>query len=182
MREATMPADVTLPGEDALFRQRKTMLKALMAAAAPALAGAVALVSTPHVLRQPAGLGGLGLLGLAGLAGMLAYLFWRRRWWAGLPALMAALSAAAFTGYSLIRPLAAYYAANPPADLAGLAEPLILISPSLVLCLLCLSLSRWLAKGMGLARRLGAQPVSGHFWPLTALWVALLVIDFTGLV
>lgn len=175
-----MPVDVTLPGEEEQFRQRKAMFKAIMAAGAPALAGLVALVSTPHILQETAGMGPLGLLSVAGMAGVLAYLLWRRRWWAGLPAFIAALAAAAFTGYSLARPLAVYYASNPPLDLAGLTAPLILLSPSLVLCILCLSLSVWLAKGMTIARRLGPQPVSRHFWPLMALWVALLAIDLAG--
>jgi len=181
MREATMPADVILAGEEEIFRQRKAMLKAIMAAAAPALAGLVALVSTPHILQEVAGVGPLGLLAAAGLAGVLAYLLWRRHWWAGLPALMGALATAAFTGYSLARPLAVYYASNPPLDLAGLTAPLILLSPSLVLCVLCLSLARWLGRGMGLARRLGSRPVSRHLWPLMALWLALLAIDLAGL-
>ncbi|MFH1059533.1 MAG: hypothetical protein V1797_12760 [Pseudomonadota bacterium] len=176
-----MPADVSLPGEDEQFKQRKAMLKAVMAAGAPALAAAVALVSTPRILQDVAGVGPLGLLSLAGLGGVLGYLLWRRHWWAGLPAIAAALATAAFTGYSLARPLAVYYSSNPPLDLAGLTAPLILLSPSLVLCILCLSLSRWLGRGMALARRLGSLPVSRHFWPLIALWLTLLLIDVTGL-
>lgn len=177
MREAIMTGP--LRGEDdlAAMAVRRRQLRTAMAGLAPAVVALVTLVSSPQALQTTWGVGPLGLLSLAGLAGVLTYLLWRGYWWAGLPALTVELGAGLLLGASLARPLMIYYSSNPPLDLAGLTAPLLMLSPSLVLSLLCLSLAWWLMRGVALARRLGPRPLSRHLWSVSLLWLGLLAWD-----
>lgn len=177
MREAIMTGTMGRDHGLADLGLRKRRLKAALASAAPAVVALVTLVSSPQALATAWGVGPLGLLALAGLAGVLTHLLWRGHWWAGLPALVVELGAGILVGGSLARPLLVYYSSNPPLDLAGLTAPLLMLSPSLVLCLLCLSLSWWLMRGMAQARRLGPRPLSRHLWSVSLLWLGLLTWD-----
>lgn len=177
MREAIMTGAMRREDDLAALAQRRRQLRAAMAGAAPAVAALVTLVSNPMALTAVWGIGPLGLLALAGLAGVLTYLLWQGYWWAGLPVLTVELGAGILVGGSLARPLLIYYSSNPPMDLAGLTAPLLMLSPSLVLSLLCLSLAWWLLRGMAQARRLGPRPLSRHLWSVSLLWLGLLAWD-----
>lgn len=177
MREAIMSGAIRRGDDLAALGLRKRQLRGAMAGSAPAVAALVTLVSNPQALLAAWGLGPLGLLALAGLAGVLVHLVWRGHWWAGLPGLALELGAGILLGGSLARPLLVYYSSNPPLDLAGLTAPLLMLSPSLVLSILCLSLAWWLARGMALARRQGPRPLSRHVWSLGLLWLGLLAWD-----
>lgn len=157
----------------------KSLLRAALAACAPALAAFVTLISTSVVFSlDTAGLGRMGVTAAGVTAACLAYLLWRGRWWAGLPALAIYAWGAAFFLYKFIRPLAAYLAANPVNNLGDLASPLLLLSPSLVLVMICVILGVAVLKGVRLCRVLAPRTVPLAAWGALILWLLILGGDY----
>ena len=153
----------------------KTLIKAAMAAAAPAVAAFVSLVSTSSVsLLTSVHLGEFGVAALGVLAAFLGYLLWKARWWAGLPALLVYAGGAVYFALKFLRPFSAYVEYNPIRDLGDLWGPLMMLSPSLVITLLCVGLGVLVVKGMILARRLQPLSVSPWAWGIILLWLVVL--------
>ncbi|MBU2469878.1 MAG: hypothetical protein KKC78_14665 [Proteobacteria bacterium] len=152
----------------------RTLVKGGLAAAAPGLAMVVvALAVEPTILLQNAKLGLLGLLGVAVELFALGYLLRKARWWAGIPALAACLAAVIFFILKFLRPLLAYWQYNPIKDLGGALEPLMLLSPQLVLALISFTLGLVVFKTMQVARRTAPLPVSRLAWGVMALWLVI---------
>ena len=154
------------------------MLKAALAAAAPVLAVVVVLISVDAVtVVQFTHLGRIGLAGLGVVLGGLAFLLWRGRWWAGVPAMI--ISALAMVAFALkfIRPMLAYFQVNPMRGIGDFIHPFVMLSPALVLVLISFVLLRVLVKGVRLARQLAPRPVSNAAWGVILLWAVILVGD-----
>jgi hypothetical protein len=167
-----------LKQEQAGDQEYKTMLKAALAAAAPVLAVVVILISVDAVtVLEMTNLGRIGLAGLGVVLGGLAFLLWRGRWWAGLPALL--ISALAMVAFALkfIRPLLAYFQVNPLQGLGDFIHPFVMLSPALVLVLISFVLFRVLLKGVQLAKQLAPRPVSNAAWGVILLWAVVFVGD-----
>lgn len=156
-------------------QQFKILLRSSLAASAPAVvvftllitANAVDILKTWHMGRL--GLAAAGVLSIG-----LGFLLWRGRWWAGLPTMAAAGLAALYFAYMFARPMAAYLAAN---DFRDIFQALIMLSPQLVLAVLCIGLCMLILKGVRLARELTPRPVGNGAWILLGLWLALLAGD-----
>ncbi|MCB2191596.1 MAG: hypothetical protein KQI62_08525 [Deltaproteobacteria bacterium] len=156
----------------------KNLVKGGLAAAAPGLAMlVVALAAEPTTLLQNAKLGFLGMLAVAVELFALGYLLRKGRWWAGLPALAACLGAIIFFITKFLRPLLAYWQYNPINDLGGVLEPLMLLSPQLVLVLISLTLGLVVLKTVRIARGAGPLPVGRLAWGVIFLWLVILAGD-----
>lgn len=156
----------------------KALLKGGLAAAAPGLAVlVVALAAEPTNLLQNAGLGFWGLLAVAVELFALGYLLRKARWWAGLPALAACLAAMVFFIFKFLRPLLAYWQYNPTNSLGEALEPLMLLSPQLVLVLIAFTLGLVVLKTVRLARKTGPFPVGRLAWGVMVLWLVILAGD-----
>jgi hypothetical protein len=127
-------------------------------------ANAVDILQTWHMGR-------LGMLAAGVVAIGCGFLLWRGRWWAGLPTMAAAGLAALYFAYTFARPMAAYLAAN---DFRDIFQAVIMLSPQLVLAVLCIGLFMLILKGVQLARALGSRPVGKGAWILLGLWLVLL--------
>jgi CHASE2 domain-containing sensor protein len=85
--------------------REKNRLKSSLAAAAPALIPLVMIVSTNSVtMLQVASLDRIGLLAAVVVIIALSYLLFRRRWWAGLPAMTAYIILFGLFAVKTIRP------------------------------------------------------------------------------
>ncbi|MFH2128517.1 MAG: hypothetical protein ABIK12_18535 [Pseudomonadota bacterium] len=156
----------------------KTLLKGGLAAAAPGLAVlVVALAAEPTNLLQNAKLGFWGLLAVAVELFALGYLLRKARWWAGLPALAACLAAIVFFITAFLRPLLAYWQYNPINSLGDVLEPLMLLSPQLVLVLISFTLGLVVLRTMRLARTAAPGRVTIMAWGVMALWLVILAGD-----
>ena len=165
----------TLPPE---VMTAKTLVKGGLATAAPGLAVVViAFAVEPTSLLQSVNLGLLGLLAIAVELFALGYLLRKARWWAGLPALAACLAAIAFFITKFLRPLLAYWQYNPIKDLGDALQPLMLLSPQLVLALISFTLGLVIFKTMRVARRTAPLPVSRLAWGVMLLWLVILAGD-----
>jgi len=159
--------------------QYKTLLRSSLAAAAPAIVVFTVMISANAVdILQAAHLGRLGLTAAGVLAVGLSFLLWRGRWWAGLPTMAASALAATFFAYKFARPMAAYISANPINSLGDVFHPLLILSPSLVVVLICVALVMAIFKGVRLARELGPRPVGKKVWILLGIWLVLLGGDY----
>ncbi len=155
--------------------QLKTLLRSALAAAAPAVVAFVALISANAVdLLQIFHLGRVGMAAMGVLAVSLGHLLWRGRWWAGLPSLAAAAVAVVYFAFKFARPMAAYLAANPINSLGDVLHPLVMLSPSLVVVVICVGLVMAIYKGTRLARAMGPRPVGRSAWVIFFVWLALL--------
>ncbi|MBU4565377.1 MAG: hypothetical protein KMY53_14765 [Desulfarculus sp.] len=156
----------------------KSLLKGSLAAAAPGLAVlVVALAAEPTNLLQNAKLGFWGLLAVAVELFALGYLLRKARWWAGLPALAACLAAIVFFITAFLRPLLAYWQYNPMNSLGDVLEPLMLLSPQLVLVLISFTLGLVVLRTMRLARSAAPGKVTLLAWGVMALWLVILAGD-----
>ncbi|BEQ14226.1 hypothetical protein [Desulfoferula mesophila] len=153
----------------------KTLLKGGLAAAAPGLAVlVVALAAEPTNLLQNAKLGFWGLLAVAVELFALGYLLRKARWWAGLPALAACLAAIVFFIIAFLRPLLAYWQYNPINSLGEALEPLMLLSPQLVLVLIAFTLGLVVLRTMWLARHTAPAPIGRLALGVMVLWLVIL--------
>ncbi|KMY69135.1 hypothetical protein AAU61_06385 [Desulfocarbo indianensis] len=158
--------------------QVKTLLRSALAVSAPAVVAFVALISANSLdLLQSVSLSRWGVVAVGVLAVSLGHLLWRGRWWAGLPALAAALIASFYFAFKFARPMAAYLAANPVNGLGDVLHPLVILSPSLVVVVICLALCMASFKGVRLARELGPRPVGRGAWIILGIWLAVLAGD-----
>ncbi|MBU1157475.1 MAG: hypothetical protein KJ921_16610 [Proteobacteria bacterium] len=156
----------------------KSLLKGGLAAAAPGLAVlVVAMAAEPTNLLQNAKLGFWGLLAVAVELFALGYLLRKARWWAGLPALAASLAAIVFFITTFLRPLLAYWQYNPMNSLGDVLEPLMLLSPQLVLVLISFTLGLVVLRTMRLARTAAPGKVTLLAWGVMALWLVILAGD-----
>ncbi len=156
-------------------RMNREMVKGGLAAAAPGLATlVVALAVEPVNLLIRFHLGFFGMLGLAAFLFAMAYLLRKARWWAGIPGLAATAAAMVFFAMKFIRPLNAYLDYNQVSGLSGLLEPLMLLSPQLVLVLISFTLGLVVLKTMRLARGMEPMPVNRMAWGVLILWLAIL--------
>ncbi|MFH2126713.1 MAG: hypothetical protein ABIK12_09355 [Pseudomonadota bacterium] len=159
--------------------QYKTLLRSSLAVSAPAIVVFTILISANAVdILQSAHLGRMGVAAAGVLAIGLGFLLWRGRWWAGLPTMAASALAAIFFAYKFARPMAAYISANPVNSLGDVFHPLLILSPSLVVVVICVALTMATFKGVRLARELGPRPVSKKAWILLGLWLVLLGGDY----
>ena len=160
-------------------RNQTALLRGSLATAAPALAALVTVFSTSAVtLLEVFGLGRWGMAASGVLVLCLSHLLWRGRWWAGLPTLLMALAAGVMFAVKFIRPLSAYMAANPTEGLGDLWQPLMMLSPSLVLVVICLGLVLLVLKGMAAAARSRHHRVSRLAWGLVVIWLLVLAGDW----
>jgi hypothetical protein len=156
----------------------RTLVRGGLAASAPAVVALAGLVSSSAVdLLNTFGLGRLGLAAAGVLAICLGWLLAKGRWWAGAPTLVAAGGAAVVFAYKFARPLAAYIGANPVGGLGDLTTPLIMLSPALVVVVLCVGLFMAVLKAMRAARAIGPRPVARAAWGVLAVWLVLLAGD-----
>jgi hypothetical protein len=154
------------------------MLKAALAAAAPVLAVVVILISVDAVgIMDITHLGRIGLAALGVVLAGLAFLLWRGRWWAGVPAMFVFMFAMVYFALKFIRPLLAYFQVNPLQGVGSVIEPFVMLSPSLVLVLISFLLFRVILRGVKLAKRLAPRPVSTAAWGVILLWVFVLAGD-----
>ena len=156
----------------------KSLVKGGLAAAAPGLAVlVVALAAEPTFLLQNAKLGFFGLLAVAVELFALGYLLRKARWWAGLPSLAACLAAIVFFITKFLRPLMAYWQYNPMNSLGEVLEPLMLLSPQLVLVLIAFTLGLVVLRTMRLARTTAPGKVTRLAWGVMLLWLVILAGD-----
>ncbi|MCF8040551.1 MAG: hypothetical protein K9K65_04560 [Desulfarculaceae bacterium] len=156
----------------------KSLVKGGLAAAAPGLAMLViAFAADPTFLLQNAKLGFFGLLAVAVELFALGYLLRKARWWAGIPTLVACLAAIVFFITKFLRPLLAYWRYNPINSLGDALEPLMLLSPQLVLVLISLTLGLVVLRTMRIARHNPPLPVTRLAWGVMALWLVILAGD-----
>lgn len=157
----------------------KTLLRSALAVSAPAVVAFVAFISANSVdLLQTVSLSRWGVAAVGVLAVSLGHLLWRGRWWAGLPTLAAALAASLYFAFKFARPMAAYLTANPINSLDEVLHPLVMLSPSLVVVVVCVALFMASLKGVRLARELGPRPVGKGAWIILGVWLAVLAGDF----
>lgn len=153
----------------------KNLVRGGLAAAAPGLPVlVVAFTVEPVDLLQMAGIGQFGLVGLAVVLFTMGYLLRKARWWAGIPALIAAAWAMVYFARSFVRPLNAYLEYNQTAGFTDLIEPLMLLSPQLVIVLISFTLGLVVFKTMRLARGLAPQPVNRYAWIMMAMWLVIM--------
>ncbi len=166
------------PGTDTQ-QDLKTMLKAALAASFPALVAFVVLISLSVVdIVHYASLDRLGVAAGGVVALALAYLLWRGRWWAGLPSLALCAGGAVVFSLKFLRPLMRYLAVNPVRDFGDLTSPILLLSPALVLVVLCIILGLAIYRGVKLARRLQPRPVPWAAWGILFIWLAVMGGDY----
>lgn len=158
--------------------ERTNRFKCCLAAAAPALVPLVILISTDALtMLKITSLDRLGLLAASVVFITLSYLLWKRRWWAGLPALAIFTLAALIFAWKAFRPLWAYYSVNAFNGPAGGFEPLLMISPALVMILLAVLLGRLVFRGIRSSLSAPAQPITLKTWGVLFIWVAVLIGD-----
>jgi|GEM_PF-1185959 hypothetical protein len=157
----------------------KALLKGGLAAAAPVVAALVMVTSLSAVrLLEITGLGRMGVAAAGVVLACLGWFLWRGRWWAGLPALAAYVLALVYFALKVIRPLSAYFAVNPVEGLHDILSPLMLLSPQLVMVVICIGLGVVVWRAMRVARRLRPRPVSRLAWGLLLLWLLVLGGDY----
>lgn len=159
-------------------QQRKALLKACLATAAPALVAGVALISADALsLLQGTSLSRWGILAIGVIVVILAYMFWRGRNWAAYPSLAACAIAAVYFLWKVLRPLIAYFSVNPFNSLSDLFNPLMMLSLQMVVALLSIGMGVVIYKGLVLNRRLQPRRVSKQAWVLLFIWLAVLAGD-----
>ncbi|MCB2188739.1 MAG: hypothetical protein KQJ78_20155 [Deltaproteobacteria bacterium] len=157
----------------------KRLLKASLAAAGPTLVALVVLMSVNDINQlEYLRLGDLGVLAAGVLLGGLAFLLWRGRWWAAFPALSIYVTGGWFFLEKFIRPMNLYFSVNPYRGVDDLIPPLMMLSPALVIMVLCLALAVAVYQGLRLAQKLAPRPVSLAVWGMLALWLLVLGGDF----
>ncbi len=153
----------------------KTLFRASLAAAAPAVALFVAAFTTSVVtLLAVFGVSRLGMIALGVETLALAWLLWRGRWWAGLPALFASAAGAVWFGVKFARPMYVYLSVNPVHSLADLTAPMMILSPALVVMVIAVGLFVAVLKGVRLAREMGPRPVTRRGWMVVIVWLLML--------
>jgi len=156
----------------------KERFKCCLAAAAPALVPLVVIISTDALtMRRLAPLDRWGYLALTVIVITLAYLLWKGRWWAGLPSMAAVALAGVIFAVKAIRPLWAYYQANPFHGESGGLSPLLMVSPALVLVVLAVALARYIYKGIRMVGKGKRDRVSMKTWGILILWLVVLLGD-----
>jgi hypothetical protein len=158
--------------------QRVELFKYSLAVAAPALIPLVILISTDALtMLRIASLDRVGLLAAAVVFITLAYMLWKGRWWAGLPAVAIFAGAATVFLWKAVRPLWAYYQVNPFNSPEGGLTPFIIVSPSLVIVVISVVLGRLSYLGIKTSLKTKKRPVSMKAWGVLAVWVFLLFGD-----
>jgi hypothetical protein len=158
--------------------REKNRLKSSLAAAAPALIPLVMIVSTNSVtMLKVASLDRIGLLAAVVVIIALSYLLFRRRWWAGLPAMTAYIILFGLFAVKTIRPLYAYFSVNSFNSPEGGLTPLMMISPAAVIMLMSFVLGRMTLRGISMAIKDKPIAVSRAAWGILVIWAALLVGD-----
>lgn len=153
----------------------KNLVRGGLAAAAPGLPVlVVAFTVDPVDLLQMYGLGQFGLVGLAVVLFTMGYLLRKGLWWAGIPGLVAAAASMVYFALKFIRPLNAYLEHNPTAGFSDFIDPLMLLSPQLVIILISLTLGLVVFKTMLMARGLEPLPVSKYAWVVMLMWLVIL--------
>lgn len=156
-------------------KQLKALLRSSLAAAAPAVVVFTVLISSNAVnILQTWHLGRLGMLAAGVLAIGCGFLLWRGRWWAGLPTMAAAGAAGLYFAYMFARPMAVYLSAN---DSGDIFQALIILSPQLVLMVICVGLFMLIMKGVRLAKELGTRPVGNKAKIVLGIWLVVLAGD-----
>jgi hypothetical protein len=156
-------------------QQLKIILRSSIAAAAPAVVVFTVLITSNAVgLLQTWHMGRLGMLAAGILAIGLGFLLWRGRWWAGLPTMAAAGLAALYFAYMFARPMAAYLSAN---DFRDIFQAIIVLSPQLVLAVLCAGLFMLISKGVRLVKNMAPRPVGNKARILLGIWLVVLAGD-----
>ncbi len=156
-------------------QMQRELVKGGLAAAAPGLATlVVALAVDPVELLARFHLGFFGMLGLAAVLFVMAYLLRKARWWAGLPAIAASVAAMVYFALKFVRPLNAYLAYNRPEGIGGLLEPLMLLSPQLVMVLISLTLGLLVFKTIRMTRTMPPLPLNRLAWGVLALWLVIM--------
>jgi len=156
-------------------QMQRELVKGGLAAAAPGLATlVVALAMDPVDLLARFHLGFFGMLGVSALLFVMAYLLRKARWWAGVPAIAASAAAMVYFAMSFIRPLNAYLAYNNPEGIGGLLEPLMLLSPQLVMVLISLTLGLLVFKTIRMTRPMEPLPLNRLAWGVLLLWLVIL--------
>jgi len=154
---------------------QRELVKGGLAAAAPGLATlVVALAMDPVELLSRFHLGFFGMLGVAALLFVMAYLLRKARWWAGIPAMAASAGAMVYFAFAFLRPLNAYLEYNKVSGIGGLLEPLMLLSPQLVMVLIALTLGLLVLKTMRMTRRMDPLPVNRLAWGVLLIWLVIL--------
>jgi hypothetical protein len=149
----------------------KYLLKSAWAVSAPAVVPFVLLISFNAVdLLAWTGLGRLGIGALLVLLVGLAYLFWKGRFWAAVPAVLAFGSGLAYFLMSFFRVADKYLSANP----GQYWELFMMCAPHLVIITICLTLIIVVIKGMKLSWAIGPQPLSRLFVGVLLLWMLAL--------
>ena len=153
----------------------KKLLKAAWAASAPSLVPFVLLLSFNQVdLLAWTGLGRLGIISLLVLLFCLAFLFWKGRFWAAVPALAVFAGAMVYFGMVFLRVADKYLAVAPGQYL----DLIMMLSPQLVIIVISITLGLVVWRGVNICWRLGSQPVSKRFWGIVILWTLVLGGDF----
>ena len=153
----------------------RNLLKAAWAASALAVVPFVLLISFNQVsLLSWTSLGRLGVVSLLVLIFCLAFMFYRGRFWAGLPALAAFGGAIIYFGLSFLRVADKYLSVAP----GRYFDLFMMCSPHLVIITISLTLGLVVWRGMRICRQLGPQPLSKRFWGIVILWALVLVGDF----
>jgi hypothetical protein len=156
----------------------RTLVRGGLAASAPAVVALAGLISASSVgLLNTFGLGRLGVAAAGVLSVCLGWLLAKGRWWAGVPTLAAAAAGAVVFSYKFARPFAAYLSANPVQGLGDLTSPLVMLSPALVVVVLCVGLCLAVFKGVRAAREVGPRPVGRAAWGVLLVWLVLLAGD-----
>ncbi|MCF8033092.1 MAG: hypothetical protein K9K66_16160 [Desulfarculaceae bacterium] len=154
---------------------QRELVKGGLAAAAPGLAVlVVALAMNPISLLSRFHLGFFGMLGLAALLFVMAYLLRKARWWAGIPAIASSAAAMVFFAMKFLRPLNAYFEYNRAEGIGGVLEPLMLLSPQLVMVLIALTLGLLVLKTIRMTRGMEPLPVNRLAWGVLLLWLVIL--------
>lgn len=154
---------------------QRELVKGGLAAAAPGLAVlVVALAVDPISLLARFHLGFFGMLGLAALLFVMAYLLRKARWWAGFPALAASAGAMVYFAMKFLRPLNAYFEYNKADGIGGVLEPLMLLSPQLVMVLIALTLGLFVLRTMRMTKTMPPLPVNRLAWGVLLLWLVIL--------
>ncbi len=161
-----------------IMERQRVRLNSSLAAAAPAVIPLVIIISTDALtMLRISALDSLGLLAAAVVILVMSFLLWRRRWWAGLPALAIFALLAVVFGWKALRPLWAYYQANSFNGQGGGFMPLVMVSPALVIATFALLLGRLVFKGVRVSMAEGGDPVSLKTWGVLFIWLTLLAGD-----
>lgn len=158
--------------------REKERFKSSLAAAAPALIPLVMIISTDSLtMLEVASLDRIGLLAAVVVIISLSYFLFRRRWWAGLPALTAFTLMGGLFAVKTIRPLYAYFSYNSFNSPEGGLTPFMMISPAVVILLMCFVLGRLTFRGIRMAFKEKPTPISRTAWGVLVIWSALLIGD-----